>query len=98
MSHAAPGLKHYVILPPTGLRTFFQASRGVGGPFLAGLARKAPVRVLDSIHADGARLIETTPETASGLTARQPGLRVVPVVYYRPAVVRYSVATSAGTA
>jgi len=47
------------------------------------------MRVLDSIHEDGAKLVEMTPETASALHASQPGLRIVPVVYYYPAIARH---------
>jgi len=46
----------------------------------------ADMRVLDSIHADGAKLIEMRPEAASVLRASYPGLRIVPVVYFYPAV------------
>src|SRR5438034_372783 len=46
----------------------------------------ADMRVLDSIHADGAKLIEMCPEAASVLRASYPGLRIVPVVYFYPAV------------
>src|SRR2546426_1310551 len=44
------------------------------------------MRVLDSIHEDGAKLIELRPETVSVLRASYPGLRIVPVVYFDPAV------------
>jgi subtilisin len=48
----------------------------------------AGLRVLDSIHEDGAKLVEMDADTASALHASHPGLRIVPVVYYYPAVVR----------
>ncbi|MSR58642.1 MAG: peptidase S8/S53 subtilisin kexin sedolisin [Planctomycetaceae bacterium] len=57
----------------------------------AGLAVTPAFRVLDSIHEDGAKLVEMTPETAKALTAQQPGLRVVPVVYYKTAVFRAAI-------
>src|SRR5437773_2537043 len=44
--------------------------------------------VLDHIHEDGAKLVEMSPETAKDLQASQPGLRIVPVVYYWPARAR----------
>jgi subtilisin len=44
------------------------------------------VRVLDSIHEDGAKLVEMTAEMASNLRTTAPGVRIVPVVYYSPAV------------
>ncbi len=45
-------------------------------------------KVLDSIHDDGAKLVEMTADTAQDLLAAQPGLRIVPVVYYRIALAR----------
>jgi len=47
---------------------------------------KQNLRVIDSIHEDGAKLVEMSAETASELRASQPGLRIVPIVYYYPAV------------
>ena len=41
--------------------------------------------VIDSIHENGAKLVEMSPESVSDLQAEQPGLRIVPVVYYYPA-------------
>ena len=62
---------------------------GVAGAALAGARRlvAAPgrVRVLDSIHEDGAKLIEASEAGLLALRAEQPGLRVVPVVYYQTA-------------
>ena len=43
-------------------------------------------RVIDSIHEDGAKLIEMSPSAALALRARQPGLRLVPIVWYELAV------------
>jgi subtilisin family serine protease len=43
------------------------------------------MRVLDSIHENGAKLVELDEEAVSDLRAEQPGVRVVPVVYYQPA-------------
>lgn len=48
-------------------------------------------RVLDSIHEDGAKLVEMTEVAAREILARQPGMRIVPVVYYRPALARYQI-------
>jgi len=41
------------------------------------------MKVIDSIHEDGAKLVELTSTAALALRARQPGLRLVPLVYYR---------------
>jgi subtilisin len=54
----------------------------------ADLQVKPNFKVLDSIHEDGAKLVEMTADTAKDLLASQPGLRIVPVVYYRPALAR----------
>jgi len=44
------------------------------------------VRVIDSIRPDGAKLVELAPASALALRALQPDLRLVPVVYYSPAL------------
>jgi len=49
----------------------------------AGLKVTAGFKLLDSIHEDGAKLVEMTPNTMQELQASEPGLRIVPVVYYR---------------
>jgi subtilisin len=43
------------------------------------------MRVIDSIHEDGAKLVEMPPGSVQELRAYQPGVRIVPVVYFRPA-------------
>lgn len=79
----------------------FLASIAPGGPVAAGMragvvAGAVPavpptpipgLTVLDSIHEDGAKLVEVTPEAALALRAEEPGLRLVPVVYFRPTVI-----------
>ena len=44
------------------------------------------LRVVDSIHDDGAKLIEIDPEHLPALRALQPGLRFVPIAFYKPAL------------
>jgi len=44
------------------------------------------VRVLDSVRPDGPKLVELPSDTVSAFRALQPGLRLVPVVYYYPAL------------
>lgn len=46
---------------------------------------KTKLKVLDSIHENGAKLIELDAASVSSLQAEQPGIRIVPVVYYYPA-------------
>ena len=43
------------------------------------------MKVLDSVHEDGAKLVEMRPEDVVKLRAAQPGVRVVPEVFFRPA-------------
>jgi len=44
------------------------------------------MRVLDSIHENGAKLVEMAPLAIADLRAEQPGMRIVPVVFYEPAL------------
>jgi subtilisin family serine protease len=62
---------------------------GVSGP--AGVFRvparpASSIRVLDSVFENGAKLVEMSPEDMKALQANQPGMRIAPVVWYRPAV------------
>lgn len=59
---------------------------------------KTNFRVLDSISEDGAKLVEMTPAAADEIFAHQPGLRIVPVVYYYPARVLRQVRSQPKTA
>ncbi|HKA09906.1 MAG TPA: S8 family serine peptidase [Candidatus Dormibacteraeota bacterium] len=43
-------------------------------------------RVIDSIHEDGAKLVEMSPSAALALRARHPGLRLLPIVWYELAI------------
>jgi subtilisin len=57
----------------------------------AGMRTEPDFKVVDSIHEDGAKLVEMTPDRARDFQASQPGLRIVPVVYYRPALARFEI-------
>jgi subtilisin len=50
------------------------------------LKMKPDFKVVDSIHEDGAKLVEMSADTAKDLQASAPGLRIVPELFYRPAV------------
>ncbi len=54
-------------------------------------APQVKMKVLDSIHEDGAKLVEITAADAQKLRAAQPGLQIVPVRYYRRAVQFYQI-------
>jgi subtilisin len=90
----------YVLLPPQGLRAtgaahaesraFLQsADQATGTDAMTLDGRDVPLRVVDSISPDGAKLVELTPESALAVRASRPDLRLVPVVYYTPAVARH---------
>jgi subtilisin len=61
------------------------------------------MRVLDSIHENGAKLVDLSAQSVSDLRAEQPGVRLVPVVYYPqvhrplPSLPPRVVATTVGT-
>lgn len=93
------GTEQYVVLPPQGLRARGPAATPGVQAFLTEVAQALPtaqsvtiagrrlsLRVLDSIGDGGAVLVEATAEALLELRGIQPGLRVVPVVYYTPAV------------
>jgi subtilisin len=89
-------MEQVVLLPSRGLTArianpesadFFHALNAEVGKGM--IASGGPsMRVLDSIHADGAKLIEIAPEDLVSLRAAQPGFRMVPIVYYRHALHR----------
>ncbi len=94
--------QQFVLLPTRGLRAAASNSTFALREFLGGVGTSAtrggalgmevaetmPVqmRVLDSIHSDGPKLVEMAPDSTSALRANQPGIRIAPVVYYRPAL------------
>jgi len=95
-------LQRFILLPPRGLQATAGISNPATTSFLlsldpragstpraisAGSPRsKVKMKVLDSVHEDGAKLVELPAEQASDLRAEQPGVRIVPVVYYYPAI------------
>lgn len=56
-----------------------------------------PVKVLDSIGETKPKLIEAAPEDLAALRASHPSVRILPVVYYEPAVLRYEVGPRLGS-
>jgi len=57
-----------------------------GMPFRLPERRSVEVHVLDSVHEDGAKLVELSSGSVSDLRAQHPGVRLVPIVYYHTAV------------
>lgn len=96
--------QRFVLLPPRGLQPMDAADKKAVEPsFLAmnsalmSAGKKAAVMaaapgtritVLDSIHENGAKLVEMTPRQMHALRAAQPGLRIVPEVFFEPALYR----------
>ncbi len=92
--------QQYILLPTRGLRSttafvsestkrFFaekSVMRGGSSRSAGGERPRARWHEIDSLGADGAKLVEMSPDTLPALRADQPGLKIVPVVYYRPAV------------
>ena len=86
----------YVLLPPQGLRArgtanadaraFLQDAEGAGAGAMSLDGRNVPMRVVDSVSPDGAKLVELSPDAALAVRALRPDLRLVPVVYYTPAL------------
>jgi len=90
-------ISRYVLLPPRGLRGNSPLVSTAARHFLGNLAPTAvptPVtpsghfRVVDSISPTGAKLVELSPDALNQIQVQQPGLRIVPVQYYTPAVKR----------
>jgi subtilisin family serine protease len=95
-------VQQYVVLPARGIvATEASASREIRSYLISlhssmnnpGTLKRPqksiiPMRILDSIHENGAKLVELSAQSASDLRAEQPGLRLVPVVYYYPQVHR----------
>ena len=105
-------LQQYVMLPARGVvateataspeaRTYLVSLHG-SVSFTGALRRPrksaVPMRVLDSIHDNGAKLVELSTDSLSALRAEQPGVRLVPVVHYYPQVHRFQISSSAHVA
>lgn len=105
----APEKTQYVVVPASGLQvaennpqqghlfqSLFQTFHSESQVHsLATHSGMLSVRVLDSIGETKAKLIECLPDDLPALRASNPSIRVLPVVYYEPAVVRYRVAVAA---
>jgi subtilisin len=62
----------------------------MAAPTFAMGGKKTPqMRVLDSIHENGAKLVEASPEDIPAMRSAAPGIRIVPEVFYFPEVVSY---------
>jgi subtilisin len=88
----------FILLPARGVRAAATNASPMASHFLEKLhprkgaarkvvARGAPaIRVIESVHDDGAKLVEMRVADVVKLHAAQPGLRIVPEVFYYPAL------------
>jgi subtilisin len=86
-------LKQYIVLPAYGFRSqtlahaaTLRAARPVAAALGGGDAAARPaiskVDVIDSVSADGPKLVRMTPETELQLRLEEPSLKIVPLVIY----------------
>ena len=90
----------YVVMPPRGVRDDMMLnpilrpapeSKALPAMMMAmsanGLPKKVTprIRVIDSIHEDGLKLVEMPEEAVRALRRAMPGVRLVPLVYYHRA-------------
>ncbi len=90
-----PKVEKYIMLPPHGLRTphtpgtesvreLFR-SMAINPPAMEAPPKNQSYRVLDAIDDEGAKLVEMSPGMVDAIRAQQPAVRILPLVYYRPA-------------
>jgi subtilisin family serine protease len=81
------------------LRSLHIAAAAALGPLEEAVHAGLRLTVIDSVRENGAKLVELSPQQTVALRAAQPDVRIVPVVYYYPAVAsRYAVLSHAITA
>jgi len=91
----------FVMLPSEGTEVaeenqhqvkFFKQLHTVGTTakvhMVSGIAGEVPITVIDSIGETKAKLIEIDPDKLAAFRAVHPSVRLEPVVYYRPALMR----------
>ncbi len=95
---SAGDTEQYVLLPPDGLRAKGRGAGAAAREFLLSAedatakstlridGRQVPMKVIDSIGADGAKLVELSAASALAIRALRPGMRLVPLTWYTPAV------------
>ncbi|MBL8361804.1 MAG: S8 family serine peptidase [Rubrivivax sp.] len=86
--------QRYLLLPPRGLQTSASPQSMHLGPMMLGLQPQASVpaalggaglRVIDTVHENGIKLVEMSDAAMLKLRLAAPGLRIVPEVFYRTA-------------
>lgn len=95
----SPKLQRFILMPPRGLTTNASATSMHLSGFMQALkvapagvmsakvmpGSKLNMKVLDSIHEDGLKLVEMSQASRQALHETHPGLRVVPEVFYQTA-------------
>lgn len=95
--HVEPGpqTQRMILLPGRSLKAMDMGTASAGAFMLSlsGANPKPPVpmKVIDSVHENGAKLVEMTSEAAQKLRENQPGLIVVPERFFKTAVQTYRV-------
>jgi subtilisin family serine protease len=89
-------LARFVLLPARGMRSTALLQSALAQSIAPSI--QAEMTILDSIHEDGAKLVEMTTAAVAKFVPNHPGLRLVPLVYYQTAVERYRVRYSAAAA
>ena len=100
----------YVVIPSSGLIVpednpsqilFFQAmQQSLSSPSkvhsMSTHEGMLPIKVVDSIGENKAKLIECMPEDLPALRGSHPSVRILPVVYFQRAVMRYEIGPRVG--
>ena len=90
---STPKLQRFILMPPRGLTASASPASAHVATFMRTLAvapataargRAPRMRVLDSVHEDGLKLVEMSEAERIALRKSQPGMRVVPEVFYQP--------------
>ncbi|MBA3773269.1 MAG: S8 family serine peptidase [Ramlibacter sp.] len=87
--------QRYILLPPRGTTTAVLAGNAHLGDFMRSLSfplsaatasglglASARMRVIDSTHENGLKLVEMTPQGVADLRQQAPGVRIVPELFY----------------
>ena len=86
--------QRYILLPPRGITTASVVGNSHVGDFMRSLsvpglapagASSSKMRVIDSAHENGIKLVEMTPQGIAELRLEAPGVRIVPELFYNTA-------------
>lgn len=78
--------------------TASSSAKAAGAMFSPAAAPSVKIRVIDSIAENGAKLVELSDQQALKLRETQPGLKLVPIVYYYPQLSRREIESKAAAA